>query len=364
MPYAIALTSRWIRTPGVYAQGNAESKRMMESNPRDTRRQQPPFKRQNISRKNVRLYRRILPENTQRAPIGNQQGIVCYECGRPGHLEGLPNNGGLEVEYDSEVEVSVDLTSSDTSKKRSPVSITTHTKPEMQELVDDSCKNYLYKGFIIPRDPHHGEAHREANETAGLMERKLLFVRDSVVGIASSPKLVGDSQLTGPEIIYKTTEKIVQIKSRIQAAHDRQKIYADVRRNPLEFQVGDNVMLKVSPWKGVIRFGKRGKLNPRYIGPFKIIAKVGTVAYRLELLERLSRVHSMFHVSKLKKCMADEPFAIPLDEIQVDDKLHFVEEPVEIMDREVKRLKQSRITIIKIPRHELWGQSSSNGKRM
>ncbi|GJR63180.1 putative reverse transcriptase domain-containing protein [Tanacetum coccineum] len=159
---------------------------------------------------------------------------------------------------------------------------------------------------------------------------------------------VGDSQLTGPEIIHKTTERIVQIKSHIQAARDRQKSYADVRRKPLEFQVGDKVMLKVSPWKGVIRFGKRGKLNPRYIGPFKIIAKVGTVAYRLELPEKLSRVHSTFHVSKLKKCMADEPLAIPLDEIQVDDKLNFIEEPVEIMDREVKRLKQSRIPIVKV----------------
>ncbi|GJZ83290.1 hypothetical protein Tco_0648463 [Tanacetum coccineum] len=130
---------------------------------------------------------------------------------------------------------------------------------------------------------------------------------------------VGDSQLTGPEIIHETTEKIVQIKSRIQAARDHQKSYADVRRKPLEFQVGD-----------------------------KIIAKVGTIAYRLELPERLSRVHSTFHVSKLKKCMADEPLAIPLDEIQVDDKLHFVEEPVEIMDREVKSLKQSHIPIVKV----------------
>nr|GEY81230.1 putative reverse transcriptase domain-containing protein [Tanacetum cinerariifolium] len=127
-----------------------------------------------------------------------------------------------------------------------------------------------------------------------------------------------------------------------------EKSYADVRRKPLEFQVGDKVMLKVSPWKGVIRFGKRGKLNHRYIGPFKILAKVGTVAYRLELPKQLSRVHSAFHVSKLKKCMADEPLAIPLDEIQVDDKLNFIEEPIEIMDREVKRLKQSRIPIVKV----------------
>ncbi|GJV81127.1 hypothetical protein Tco_1516997 [Tanacetum coccineum] len=150
---------------------------------------------------------------------------------------------------------------------------------------------------------------------------------------------VRDSQLTCPEIIHETTEKIVQIKSRIQATRDRQKSYADIRQKPLEFQVGDKVMLKVSPWKGVIHFGKRGKLNPRYIGPFKIIAKVGTVTYRLELPEKLSRVHSTFHVSNLKKCLADEPLAIPL---------HFIEEPVEIMDREVKRLKQSRIPIVKV----------------
>nr|GEW24134.1 putative reverse transcriptase domain-containing protein [Tanacetum cinerariifolium] len=135
---------------------------------------------------------------------------------------------------------------------------------------------------------------------------------------------VRDSQLTGLENIHETTEKIVKIKSRIQAARDRQKSYADVRQKPIEFQVGDKIMLKVSPWKGVIRFGKWGKLNPRYIGPFKIIAKVGTVAYRLELPEQLIKVHSTFHVSYLKKCLAEKPLAIPLDEIQVDDKLHFI----------------------------------------
>ncbi|GJW22267.1 putative reverse transcriptase domain-containing protein [Tanacetum coccineum] len=159
---------------------------------------------------------------------------------------------------------------------------------------------------------------------------------------------VGDAQLTGLEIICETTEKIIQIKHRLQASRDRQRSYADKRRKPLEFQVGDKVMLKVSPWKGVIHFGKRGKLNPRYIGPFKILAKVGTVAYRLELPEQLSRVHSTFHVSNLKKCLSDEPLAIPLDEIHVDDKLNFIEEPIEIMDREVKRLKQSRIPIVKV----------------
>ncbi|GJR31149.1 hypothetical protein Tco_1107381 [Tanacetum coccineum] len=100
-------------------------------------------------------------------------------------------------------------------------------------------------------------------------------------------------------------------------------------------------------WKGLIHFDKWGKLNPRYIGPFKILAKVGTVAYQLELPEQLSRVHSTFHVSNLKKCLFDEPLAIPLDEIHVDDKLNFIEEPIEIMDREVKLLKQSHIPIVK-----------------
>ncbi|GJS97654.1 hypothetical protein Tco_0804622 [Tanacetum coccineum] len=141
---------------------------------------------------------------------------------------------------------------------------------------------------------------------------------------------------------------MIQIKNRIQAARDRQKSYADVTRKPLKFQVRDRVMLKVSPWKGVIRFDKWGKLNPRYIGPFKILAKIGTVAYRLELPKQLSRVHRTFHVSNLKKCLSDETLAIPLDEIQIDDKLHFIEELVEIIDREVKRLKQSRIPIVKV----------------
>nr|GEW19890.1 putative reverse transcriptase domain-containing protein [Tanacetum cinerariifolium] len=141
---------------------------------------------------------------------------------------------------------------------------------------------------------------------------------------------VRDAQLTDLEIIQETTEKIV----------------------------GDKVMLKVSPWKGVLRFGKRGKLNPCYIGPFKVLEKVGTVAYRLKLPQQLSRVHSTFHVSNLKKCLSDEPLAIPLDELHIDDKLYFVEEPVEIMDREIKRLRQSCIPISKVNKARVMSSDS------
>nr|GEW90403.1 putative reverse transcriptase domain-containing protein [Tanacetum cinerariifolium] len=116
----------------------------------------------------------------------------------------------------------------------------------------------------------------------------------------------------------------------------------------MEFEVGDRVMLQVSPWKGVVRFGKRGKLNPRYVRPFKVLAKVRKVAYKLELPQELSRVHHTFHASNLKKCYADEPLVMPLEGIHVDDKLQFVEEPIEIMEREIKQLKRSWIPLVKV----------------
>ncbi|GJU94591.1 hypothetical protein Tco_1319347 [Tanacetum coccineum] len=116
----------------------------------------------------------------------------------------------------------------------------------------------------------------------------------------------------------------------------------------MEFQVKDRVMLKVSPWKRFVHFGKRGKLNPKYVGPFKVLEKVRSVAYKIELPQELSRVQNTFHVSNLKKCYADEPLAVLLDGLHINDKLHFIEEPVEIIDHEVKQLKQSRIPIIKV----------------
>ncbi|KAK1427944.1 hypothetical protein QVD17_16705 [Tagetes erecta] len=159
---------------------------------------------------------------------------------------------------------------------------------------------------------------------------------------------IGDSQITGPEIIQETTDKIMQIKDRLVTARSRQKSYADKRRKPLEFEVGDRVLLKVSPWKGSIRFGKKGKLSPRYIGPFQVLERIGPVAYRLELPEVFGRIHDTFHVSNLKKCLSDETLIIPPDEVQIDDKLNFIEEPVEIMLRQEKKLRRSKIPIVKV----------------
>ncbi|GJR45195.1 reverse transcriptase domain-containing protein [Tanacetum coccineum] len=159
---------------------------------------------------------------------------------------------------------------------------------------------------------------------------------------------IGESSLIRPELVQETTHKVVLIKKKLKAARYRQKSYADNRRKPLEFEVGDRVMLKVSPWKGIIRFGKKGKLAPRYVGPFEILERVGPVAYRLRLPEELSGVHDTFHVSNLKKCLADASLRVPLDEIKVEKTLRFVEEPVEIMDREIKSLKRSRILLVKV----------------
>ncbi|GKF89191.1 hypothetical protein Tco_0263154, partial [Tanacetum coccineum] len=124
--------------------------------------------------------------------------------------------------------------------------------------------------------------------------------------------------------------------------------YADKRRKPLEFKVGDRVLLKVSPWKRVVRFGKKGKLTPRYVGLFEIVECVGPVAYRPKLPQELSCVHDTFHVSNLKKCLAEPDVHVPLDKIEIDKKLRFVEEPIEIVERDVKKLKRRRIPLVKL----------------
>ncbi|GJY58776.1 reverse transcriptase domain-containing protein [Tanacetum coccineum] len=159
---------------------------------------------------------------------------------------------------------------------------------------------------------------------------------------------IGEGRLIGPELVQETTDKVVVIKEKLQAARNRQKSYADSGRKMVEFNVGDRVLLKVSPWKGVMRFGKKGKLSPRYVGPFEVLERIGPVAYRLRLPDELVGVHDTFHVSNLKKCLVKEGLHVSLDEIKVDKTLRFVEEPVEIMDREIKRVKRSRIPIVKV----------------
>ncbi|GJT58511.1 retrovirus-related pol polyprotein from transposon TNT 1-94 [Tanacetum coccineum] len=159
---------------------------------------------------------------------------------------------------------------------------------------------------------------------------------------------IGESSLTGLELVQETTNKVVLVKEKPKAARDRQKSYVDYRRKPLEFEVGDRVLLKVTPWKGIVCFGKKGKLASRYVGPFEILERIGLVAYRLRLPEELNSVHDTFYVSNLKKCLADASLHVPLDEIKIDKTLHFVEEPVEIMDQEIKKLKCRRIAPVKV----------------
>ena len=159
---------------------------------------------------------------------------------------------------------------------------------------------------------------------------------------------IGEAQLNGPELIQETTDKISQIRNNLLAARSRQKSYADKHRKPLEFNVGDLMLLKVSPWKGVVQFGKKGKLAPRYVGPFKILERIGKVAYKLDLPQELSNVHPTFHISNLKKCLADENLHIPLDEVRIDESMHFIENPVEIVDRHEKQLKGKKIPIVKV----------------
>ncbi|GJS20600.1 putative reverse transcriptase domain-containing protein [Tanacetum coccineum] len=152
------------------------------------------------------------------------------------------------------------------------------------------------------------------------------------------------------EALYgrKCRSPIIWAEDRLKVTRDRQKSYADKKRKPLEFSVGDYVLLKVSSWKGVVCFRKKGKLTPRFVGPFEIIKKVGPVAHRLDLPEELNGVHDTFHVSNLKKCLADPTLKVPLDKIRVDAKLNFVEKHVEILERKFKKLKRSRIAIVKV----------------
>ncbi|GJY28988.1 hypothetical protein Tco_0404755 [Tanacetum coccineum] len=215
------------------------------------------------------------------------------------------------------------ILSSETSKVENvPAEMLRDLDQQMEKRADDAQSEVFKK---------RERTHRKATwfrSTDGKERRREFVFYGSYLGFIGrkSPVLwaeIGESSLTVPELVLDMTDKVVLIKEKLKAARDRQKSYADNRRKPLEFEVGDRVMLKVSPWKGVIRFGKKGKLAPRYVGPFEILERVGPVAYRLRLPEELSG-------------------------IKVDKTLRFVEEPVENSDREVKRLKCSRMVVVKV----------------
>jgi hypothetical protein len=165
---------------------------------------------------------------------------------------------------------------------------------------------------------------------------------------------VGERKLMAPDLIQITTDKIKIIRERLQIAQSRQKCYADNRRKDLEFQVGDWVFLKLSPWKGIVRFGKRGKLSPRYIGPYMITERVGNVAYRLELPSEFSQVHDVFHVSMLRKYVADPSHILESQPVSLREDLAYEEEPVQILDRKEKVLRNKIIPLVKV----LWRSHS------
>nr|GEY52600.1 putative reverse transcriptase domain-containing protein [Tanacetum cinerariifolium] len=230
---------------------------------------------------------------------------------------------------------------------------------DQEEREDFFKRNYPHLFSRNQKTSKRGRAPGRHSPIKGY--RAILMQREKVIAYASRQLKKHEENYTTHDLelgavvfalrLYpgkETTEKIVQIKNRLLTARSHHKSYADVRRKPMEFELGDMVMLKVSPWKGVIRFGKHGKLSPQYIGPFEIIERIGPVAHKLELPEKLHGIHNTFHVSNLKKCLANENLVIPLEEVQLDKKLHFIKEPVEIMDQEVKQLKQSQIPIVKV----------------
>ena len=160
--------------------------------------------------------------------------------------------------------------------------------------------------------------------------------------------------LEGPELVQETVDKVKIVRGRIKAAQDRQKSYADQHRREMMYEVGDNVFLRVSPWKGVIRFGKKGKLSPRYIGPYEILERIGPVAYRLALPPELSGIHDVFHVSMLRRYRSDPSHVLQNEPVEIKENLSYIEEPVQILDYKIKQLRNRSIPLVKV----LWRNHS------
>ena len=158
----------------------------------------------------------------------------------------------------------------------------------------------------------------------------------------------GESRLYGPDIVQETTEKIKLIRERLRTAQSRQKSYADRRRRPLEFKVGDWVFLKVVPRKGIFRFGKKGKLAPRFIGPFEIIRRVGEVAYQIDLPQQVTQVHDVFHVSMLRRYVPDPTHVIKWQDIPIQEDVTYDEKPLQILDTQERVLRNKVIPLVKV----------------
>ena len=158
----------------------------------------------------------------------------------------------------------------------------------------------------------------------------------------------GERQLLGPQLVHDCAEKVKVIRQRLLTAQGRQKNYADKRRRPLDFEVGDHVFIKVSPTKGIMRFGKKGKLSPRYVGPFEVLEKIGVVAYRLALPPDLSHVHSVFHVSMLRKYVMDPSHVLDYVPLEVQPDLSYLEKPIKILDHKMQMLRTKTIQLVKV----------------
>ena len=155
-------------------------------------------------------------------------------------------------------------------------------------------------------------------------------------------------KVIGPNLIQETEEKVKMIRERLKVANDKKKSYADMKRKDILYEIREKVFLKVSPWMKVMRFGKKGKLNPRFIGPYEVIEKVGPVAYRLALPPDLEKIHNVFHVSMLRRYQSDPSHVVSMETIELRPDLTYEEEPVEILAREVKELRNKKISLVKV----------------
>ena len=159
---------------------------------------------------------------------------------------------------------------------------------------------------------------------------------------------LNEHKVIGPDIVKDTEEKVQVIRKRLKVASDRQKSYADLKRRDIEYEVGDKVFLKVSSWKKILQFGQKGKLSPRFIGPYEILERIGPMAYRLALPPELAKLHDVFHVSMLRRYRSDESNILPVQEIQVHEDFSYDEEPKEILARKVKRLWNKQVPLVKV----------------